>query len=115
MKTVAKFAAVMVIAAGLGAWAVLTDINRGLSTDRQACLTLNADEVAHAVIADVIRPDNRTFADQHLTADDVHIKMETIQIGPTSAHVLFTTSKHPDVEWAGMPRCADLQDVEYGH
>ncbi|MBA0038877.1 hypothetical protein HS962_21935 [Pantoea sp. BIGb0393] len=99
----------------IGFMAVYADIKLGIKADTEACPALNVQQVADAVVEDVTRPDNRVFASQNLTTDDVNVRIDEVQIGPTSALVTFTTSKEPRLVWSAMPRCSNLKDVEYGN
>ena len=83
--------------------------------DTDACNTLRPEQAADAVIRDVIRPDNKQFAQYHLSESDVKVDPGGIQFGPLNALVPFSLSISPEVRHFGMPRCSVLTDVEYGN
>ena len=92
---------------------IYTDAELGYQADMKACPGVTPQQVVAAVVQDVTRRDSRTFGRFNLSADDVHIVQDDVQIGPTIAGVPFRITASPDREYFAMPRCSDLSDIEY--
>ncbi|WP_277977976.1 phosphonate ABC transporter substrate-binding protein [Pantoea endophytica] len=99
----------------LGLFALIyIDVELGYQADLKACPKVTPQQVVAAVVQDVTRRDSHTFGRFNLSADDVYIVQDEVQIGPTIAGVPFRIKANPDREYFAMPRCSDLSDIEYG-
>jgi hypothetical protein len=93
---------------------IYIDAELGYQADLKACPKVTPQQVVDAVVQDVTRRDSHTFGRFNLSADDVHIDLDDVQIGPTIAGVPFRITASPGREYFAMPRCSDLSDIEYG-
>ncbi|WP_338563662.1 hypothetical protein [Erwinia sp. E_sp_B04_7] len=103
----------LIVVMSLCVLALYIDIRLGYKADVKACPNVKPSEAIAAVIRDVIRPTNQVFAKYHLSANDVSVNLNEVQIGPSAILVPFRISKAPQREFFGMPRCSVLSNIEY--
>ncbi|MGK3125910.1 phosphonate ABC transporter substrate-binding protein [Candidatus Pantoea formicae] len=105
------------IAAGILSLIALLYVNMELTyrADLKACPHVTTQQVVAAVVNDVTRKDSHIFGKFHLRPDDVYIDRDSVQIGPSLAHVPFRIASDPDREYFAMPGCSNLDDIEYAN
>ncbi|QUG74701.1 hypothetical protein GKQ23_06685 [Erwinia sp. E602] len=100
----------------IGAASLYVDYSfrNSVKEDEDACKFLTPSVVAKSVVANLTNKKNSAFPGFNLKREDVIIDTSRVSIQDTMAYVPFTLTSRPGVKYVAMPRCADLNDVEYG-